>query len=82
MSKFIIDTGDNHFNAGWVAYVLGLPREPDDLTDVEAFKDGWDMGAESGESLSAMRFIMEKQFELEHPQYRVTVAPTPPTTKQ
>lgn len=43
----------NHFHMGWIACLLGLPRErPGDGAlkdgDKEAFKDGWDMCKETG----------------------------------
>lgn len=68
-SRFVIEvTDDNPFNAGWVAYVLGLPR-PTDAWEVE----GWDMGADTP-SLGSVRYVFEAQRGLDRPQYVVTAA--------
>jgi hypothetical protein len=57
---------DNPFNAGWVAYVLGLPRPTERWA-----AEGWDTGAETA-SLADVRYVFEAQNGLEKPQYRVT----------
>ena len=56
----------NEFSAGWMAYVLGLPRPDDD--PIAAL--GWDTGRETS-TLDAMRYVMERQLHLEAPQYFV-----------
>lgn len=65
----VIDEGP--FNAGWLAYVLGLPL---DETRSAVWIDGWRMGEETP-SLRSIRDIFLKQTRLGHPQYRVTALP-------
>lgn len=66
--EFVIEIVDgNLFSAGWVAYVLGLPR--DDSAD-EVWQLGWDTGNETP-SLSGVRYVFESQSRLERPQYVV-----------
>ena len=58
MPRFIV-TASNEFNAGWLAYILGLDRPTDPLA-----ADGWDTGMETP-STHAVRYVMETQQGLE-----------------
>lgn len=67
----------NAFNAGWLAYVLGLPKDPPAqlaAADREWWADGWTMGEETA-SLGATRYVMARQPELARPQFVVEVEP-------
>jgi len=57
---------DNPFNAGWVAFVLGLPRPTGQWAAL-----GWDTGNETP-SLHTVRYVFEGQANLERPQYIVS----------
>lgn len=58
----------NTFNAGWLDYILGLPRP--DADPIRA--DGWDTGRETP-SLESVRYVFEAQQRLDAPQYTVSV---------
>lgn len=68
MSRYIIEIVDgNEFNEGWLAYVLGLPRDPNRSA---IWADGWDTGRETS-SLEPVRYVFETQRDLDRPQYRI-----------
>lgn len=68
-AAFTIQVVDgNEFNEGWLAFVLGLPREPQ--IETRAFTEGWRTAEETTDCMS-VRMVFAAQRDLTHPQYVV-----------